>query len=118
MSLKTDFYDGATGLQTKLNDAFDAGSAFVGTNTATLSTALIDNAAKGQTKFTVNIVTGFNPSYLRANNGDNLLTKAYFAGIQSGLATQDIYNYECSLVLNTKQSDLLSVDFNFNFATT
>ena len=89
MSLKTDYFDGATGLQTNLNDAFDAGSAFVTTNLSQLSTALINSAAQGQTKFTVSITTSFNPAYLRANKGDNLLLKAYFAGIQNGLNDQD-----------------------------
>lgn len=118
MSLKTDYFDGATGLQSKLNDAFDAGAAFVVTNTSALSAALIASAAQGQTKFTVSITTSFNPSYLRANKGDNLLRKAYFAGIESGLAAQDIYEYECSLALNTSDTVDTKVDFNFNFATT
>ena len=118
MSLKTDYFDGATGLQTKLNDAFDAGSTFVSTNLATISAALIQAAAEGKTKFTVTVATTFQPAYIRANNGENLLRKAYFAGIESGLAAQDIYEYECSLKLNVSDTVTTSVDFNFNFQTT
>lgn len=120
MSLKTDFFDGATGLQTKLNDAFDVGVTYVTTNLATLSAALIDAAAQGKTKFTVTVTgTGsLNAGYLRASNGNNLLLKAFFAGITSGLATQDIYGYECTLTLNVADSVDTKVDFNFNFQTT
>ncbi len=120
MSLKTDYFDGATGLQAKLNDAFDAGVTYVTTNLSTLSAALIDAAAQGKTKFTVTTTgTGsLNGGYLRANKGDNLLLKAFFSGIQNGLAAQDIYNYECSLVLNVTDTVDTKVDFNFNFQTT
>ena len=42
MSLKTDYFDGATGLQAKCNDAFDAGVTWVTTdNLSAISTALI-----------------------------------------------------------------------------
>jgi hypothetical protein len=120
MSLKTDYFDGATGLQAKLNDAFDVGSAYVTTNLSTLSAALIDAAAQGKTKFTVSITgTGsLNAGYLRANKGDNLLLKAFFAGISAGLAGQDIYNYECIPSLNISDTVDTKVDFNFNFQTT
>lgn len=115
MSLKTDFLDGATGLQEKMNDAFAAGEAFVTTNLSTLSAALISNAAQGLTKFTVSITTSDNPAYLRGNSGDNLYLKSYFAGIQSGLASQEVYNYECSLKLNVSDQVTTKVDFLFNF---
>jgi|ERR1051325_374793 hypothetical protein len=120
MSLKTDYFDGATGLQSKLNDAFDAGSTYVTTNLSTLSAALIAAAAQGSTSFTVNIAGtgGLNAGYLRANNGNNLLLKAFFAGITDGLAAQEIYNYECSLALNVSDTVNTSVDFKFNFQTT
>lgn len=120
MSLKTDYFDGATGLQSKLNDAFDAGVTYVGANSSTLSTQLIEAAAQGKTKFTVNVAgTGsMNAGYLRANNGNNLLLKAFFAGVKKGLADQDVYDYECSPSLNVSDSVNTSVDFNFNFQTT
>jgi hypothetical protein len=120
MSLKTDYYDGATGLQSKLNDAFDAGVAYVVANLSTLSTGLTAAAAQGQAKFTINVPgTGtLNAGYLRASNGNNLLLKSFFSGIKKGLADQEIYEYECSPSLNISDSVNTSVDFNFNFQTT
>lgn len=119
MSLKTDFFDGATGFQTKMNDAFDVGVAYVSTNLSTLSAALISNAAQGKTKFTVTVTgtSSLNAGYLRANNGNNFLLKAFLAGIADGLAAQDIYSYECTPSLNVTDSVNTNVDFNFNFQT-
>lgn len=118
MTLKTDYYDGLTGLNQQLKDAFDAGSAYVVTNFTALQTALLNAASSGTTKFTATLTTTYKPTPMRANNGDNLLKKAYFAGIAQGLADSDIYNYECSLVLNVSDNATLKVDFNFNFQTT
>jgi hypothetical protein len=120
MSLKTDYFDGATGLQTKMSDAFDVGTAYVTTNLAALSTALVNNAAQGLTTFTVNTAgtSTLNAAYLRANNGDNLLLKAFLAGIKNGLATQDIFEYECNPTLNVASATSTSVNFNFTFQTT
>lgn len=117
MSLKTDFFDGATGLNTKMSDAYDAGEAYVAANLSTLSAALIAAAEQGKTKFTVTVTgTGtLNGGYLRGNKGDNLLLKSFFAGILGGLASEQIFNYECSLVLNITDSVATNVDFNFNF---
>lgn len=119
MSLKTDYFDGATGLQTQCNNAFDAGVTFVTvSNLATISTALINAAAAGTTKFTTTIITSYLPTTLRGNKGDNLILKAYLAGIEQGLANQDIYNYECTPALNVSDSITTSIDLNFNFQTT
>lgn len=119
MSLKTDFFDGASGLQSKCNDAFDAGVDFVATTYLTsISNELKAQAALGNTKFTVTLVTSFNPSALRGNKGDNLILKAYLAGIQQGLADQDIYAYECTPKLNVSDAVDTKIDLNFNFATT
>lgn len=119
MSLKTDYFDGATGLQAKCNDAFSAGTDFVETdNLAAISAALIDNAALGNTKFTVTLLTSFQPTTLRGNKGNNLILKAYLAGIEFGLADQEIYNYECSASLNISDSINTSIDLNFTFQTT
>lgn len=119
MSLKTDFFDGATGLQSKCNDAFDAGVTFVTvTNLATISAALIAAAAAGNTKFTTTIVTSYNPATLRGNKGNNLILKAYLAGVQQGLADQDVYSYECTPTLNTSDTVDTKIDLNFNFQTT
>lgn len=119
MSLKTDYFDGATGLQAKCNDAFDAGVDFVEVdNLAAISAALINAAAAGSTKFTTTLMTTYNPSILRGNKGNNLILKAYLAGIQQGLANQDIYVYECSPALNVSDSVDTKIDLNFNFQTT
>lgn len=119
MSLKTDYFDGATGINSKCNDAFDAGVTFVTvTNLSTISAALIDAAAAGKTSFTTTIVTSYQPAILRGNNGNNLILKAYLAGIQQGLANQDIYNYECTPKLNVADSVDTKIDLNFNFQTT
>jgi hypothetical protein len=119
MSLKTDYFDGATGLQAKCNDAFDAGVTFVTVdNLAAISAALINAAAAGTTKFTTTLLTSYNPSILRGNKGNNLILKAYLAGIQQGLANQDVYNYECAPSLNVSDSVDTKIDLNFNFQTT
>lgn len=118
MTLKSDYYDGLTGLNQQMNDAFDAGAAYVVTNTATLAAALITAASEGKTAFTVTLVTSYKPVPMRANNGDNLLKKAYFAGITQGLANSDVYSYECTPGLNVSDSLTLKIDFVFNFQTT
>lgn len=119
MSLKTDFYDGATGLHEKCNDAFDAGVTFVTVdNLAAISAALISAAASGNTKFTTTLMTTYNPSILRGNKGNNLILKSYLAGIQQGLANQEIYSYECTPSLNVSDSVDTKIDLNFNFQTT
>lgn len=118
MSLKTDYFDGATGLQQKCNDAFDAGVAFVSANLTTISDSLKDAAASGKTTFTLSLTTSFSSSILRGNNGNNLITKAYLAGVQDGLAAEDIYSYEASAVLNVADSSLTRIDIKFNFQTT
>lgn len=117
MSLKTDFFDGATGLHQKLNDSFTAGGTFVTTNLATLSSSLVSNAAQGNTKFTVTLPVTFQPAYIRANKGDNLLAKSFFAGIIDGLAGQQIYSYEVAVALNLVDTIDVKVDLFFNFQT-
>jgi hypothetical protein len=119
MTLKSDYYQGATGLQQKMKDAFDAGVEFVAvTNYAALQTALLSAAEQGITKFDVEIQTTFNHLWLRQNNGNNLLKKSYFSGIISALADSEIYDYECSLNLNVADTAITKVIFQFNFQTT
>lgn len=115
MSLKTDYFDGATGLNQKMDAAYAAGQTFVTTNLTTLSNALKNSAAQGISVFTVTIVTSDNPAYLRGNNGNNLYLKSYLAGIQSGLASQSVYNYECITALNVTDTVNTQIDFNFTF---
>lgn len=112
MSLKTDYFDGPNGFNTKMNDVFVAGQGFVTTNSATLTTELQAAAAKGLKTFTVNIVTSFEPANLRLE-GTHMNT--YFAGIEHQLGTEEIYGYEVSLSLNTSDSTTTSVDFTFTF---
>lgn len=87
-------------------------------NYTTLQSEMRNAAAQGKTKFTVSLTSNFQSGYIRANNGDNLLRKAYFAGIQQALADAAIYNYECELKLNVSDSSSLKIDLNFNFQTT
>jgi hypothetical protein len=120
MSLKTDYFDGLTGLHQKMTDAFTAGGTYVTANLTTLSTALKDSAAQGKVSFSVTITgTGsLNSAHLRANKGDNLLLKSFFAGIRDGLSAQAIYDYECTLELDISDSVNTNVKFNFNFQAT
>jgi hypothetical protein len=119
MSLKSDFFDGLTGLHQQCINAFNAGVTFVTvTNLSTISNALISNAASGNTKFTVTLTTTYQPAILRANKGNNLILKSYLAGIQKGLADQDIYSYECTPTLNISDTIDTKIDLNFNFQTT
>jgi hypothetical protein len=87
-------------------------------NLTAISTALIAAAAAGSTKFTTTLLTSYNPSILRGNKGNNLILKAYLAGIQQGLANQDVYNFECTPLLNVSDSVDTKIDLNFNFQTT
>ena len=119
MSLKSDYYDGATGLHVKCNDAFTAGVVFVTVdNLAEISAAMIDAAAAGNTKFVVSLLTTYNASILRGNKGNNLILKSYLAGIQKGMADQEVYNYECVPTLNIADTIDTKIDLNFNFQTT
>ena len=110
MTLKTDFYLGATGLHEQMNDVFDQGVDFVTDNLSTLQTALTDNAAKGITNFTATIATAFEPANLRLNG---LHWQHYRAGIVDGLAAEDIYSHEVTIELNTSDTTVTSIDFNF-----
>lgn len=121
MSLKNQYYDGVSGLASKLDAAHDAGVALIGTGTGlgqwdTISTGLQTNAANGLKKFTVTIPVTYNPSNLRANKGDNLVLKAFLSGVVEALSQQDIYNFECEPTLNTSDTVNTSVDLNFTFS--
>lgn len=119
MSLKTDYFDGLTGLHQKEQDAFDAGVSFVTvSNLSAISSALVANAATGTTKFTVSLTTTYNTSALRGNSGDNLILKSYLAGIKKGLSDQGIFDFECTPKLNVSSTVDTKIDLNFNFQTT
>lgn len=112
MSLKTSYWDGANGFNTKMNEAFDAGVAFVVANLTTLTTSLEAAAASGKRSFVVTITTSDNPTFLRQQD---FYSKAYLSGISAGLSAEDIYNYECIPILNLKDSSVVKIDFNFSF---
>ena len=121
MSLKDQFYDGATGLMLKLDAAHDAGVTLVGTGTGVgqwdaIAAGLQANAANGLKTFTVTIPVTYNPSNLRANKGNNLVLKAFLSGVVEALSQQNIYDFECTPTLNTSDTVNTSVDLNFTFA--
>lgn len=119
MSLKTDFFEGLTGLHQREQEAFNAGVSFVTVdNLSAISTALIAAAANGSTQFTVTLVTNYNTTALRGNNGKNLILKSYIAGIKKGLSDQGIFEYECTPVLNVSATVDTKIDLNFTFQTT
>ena len=121
-----------------------AGSVASG-NYAALQAGLVAGAAAGLTHFTVTLPVSYLPQFLRGQQGkncwpnnqinpnvsqvtmsntnygndpsDNLIRKSFFAGILQGLADNQIYNFECNLVLNTYDQLNLAVDFNFTFQT-
>lgn len=120
MSLRDAYYEGATGLAQKLQDAHDAGVALVGTSTGQGSyddivDGLEENAALGLQTFTVEITTAYNPVALRGNDGDNLILKAYLSGISEALSAQLIYDFECTPTLNTEDNAVTKIDLNFTF---
>lgn len=118
MSLKTDFFDGVTGLLQQCDAAFTAGQTFVTvTNLTAISNDLKAQAALGLTSFTLTYITSYSPAALRGNKGNNLILKAYLAGITAGLAAQNIYNYEVTPALNITDTVSTKIDLNFNFQT-
>lgn len=121
MSLKDAYFEGASGLQAKLQAAHDAGVILVGTGTGigqydAIVTGLQANAANGLKKFTVTIPVTYNPAALRSNKGDNLVLKALLSGITEQLSVQLIYDFECTPTLNTNDTVNTFIDLNFTFA--
>lgn len=110
MSLKTDYLDGANGFTQKMALVFAAGEQFVVDNRAALQAELETNAAKGNKTFTVNILTAFEPEYLRLQ-GNHM--KTYFSGIRAGLLAEEIYEQEVTITLNTSDQVDTSVDLKF-----
>lgn len=119
MSLKTDYFDGLTGLHQKEADAFSAGVSFINVaNLAAISTELVNAAAAGKTTFVVSLATSYLPTILRGNKGDNLIAKSYLAGVRKALSDQAIYEFECTPGLNITDPLTVKIDLNFNFQTT
>ena len=113
-TLRQDYFDSSSGIQQTLANANTAGVTFITTNYSVLSSALQTNASQGNTVFTVNIATTYNPTALRL---EGLLLEAYIAGLVQGLAAQNIYSFECTPILNTSDTSITSIDFNFSFNT-
>lgn len=97
-----------------MNDVFDNGVLFVSDNLSAISTALKTNAASGKTTFTVTIASAFEPTNLKLKGRH---AASYFAGIQKGLADEDIYDYECSPTLNESDQVTLQIDLNFTWSS-
>lgn len=121
MSLRAQYFEGATGLTAKMQAAHDAGVALVGSGTGigqwdAITTGLQTNAAAGLKTFTVSIPTTYLPAILQGNDGDNLILKAYLSGITEQLSNQLIYDFECTPSLNDSDPDALKIDLAFNFA--
>ena len=114
MSLRQDYFDGASGLQSQLIDAFDNGALLITNNLTIISNALKDAASMGKTTFTVNLTTTFKPTALRANG---LLLKAYLDGVSDRLSEENIFSFECTPTLNTADMLNTSIDLKFTFQT-
>ncbi len=112
MSLKTDYLNGSTGFYEQMDDVFDQGEAWVTSNASAISAALIANAAKGLKTFTVTLGVAFEPSNLRLLG---LHWQSFQSGVVAGLAAQQVYEYECSVELNTADSLSTSIDLKFTF---
>lgn len=110
MTLKTSFYEGASGFDTKMATVATAGAAYVVSNNTALTTALQTAAAAGNKSFTVTLAVVFEPANLRLNG---IHQKCFFAGILKQMSTEDIYPHEVSLALNTSDTINTSIDFRF-----
>lgn len=115
MSLRTDYFDGASGIHAKCQDAFTNGVALITSNLTAIGNELKNQAAAGNVKFTITLTTTYNPAYLRGNKGNNLIAKSYLAGVQKGLSDQSIYAHECTPTLNISDTIDTKIDLNFNF---
>ena len=100
-------------IDTALAAARDAGYQQVTvTAVATISSALVIAAGKGQKVFTVNISLSYDPADLRLEGPK---WDAYQSGVAQGLAENDIMANEYAIVLNTSDSVSTSMDLNFSF---
>lgn len=112
MSLKTDYLDGVNGFTQQMADVFAQGQAYVTTNLSALTTELQSNAAKGNKKFKVTLLSPFEPANLRLKG---LHMQTYFAGIRAALMAEDIYDYEVVIELNTADTTDTKIDLTFSF---
>ncbi len=117
MSLRDEYFEGATGLMQKMQDAHDAGVLLVTTGqNAAIVAGLQSAAAQGLKKFTVTVPVTYQPASLRGNKGDNLILKAFLSGMSEALSVGLIYDFECELKLNTTDTVDTKIDLNFSFS--
>lgn len=112
MTLKTDYFDGATGFHSQMNDVFDAGVAWISTNLATISTDLQTAAAAGKTSFSLSYPASPASDANLALEGTYM--NAFLAGILSGFADQDIYSYEVSASVDDSSTPY-NITLSFTF---
>lgn len=111
MSLKTDY-----NLQSQMDDVYDLGVSLIQpTPTAAytiISGELAAAAAAGETDFTVNV----NHNAINDNlELSGTYWRSYSAGILTALASENIYNYEVAVVLNTTVTGTATIDLIFSF---
>lgn len=112
MSLKTDYFDGSTGLLTKIDDSFDLGVAWVATNLSDISDDLKVQAAMGIGTFTLTYATSDNLTNMMSNNAENKIAYGYLAGVQYALAGQSLYYFD---VVPTLTGTISSAYVQLNF---
>lgn len=118
MSLREDYSGVCTGgFHDDMATVHQAGIDLVGTQAvpgtgyAQLQTALNNSSAAGIRVFTVTVDTVFEPDNLRL---DGIHQQTYFAGIIDALAHEGIYSMYVTLALNTTDTLVTSVDFQFS----
>jgi hypothetical protein len=84
----------------------------VGAAYTTMAIALAQASADGKTQFKVNCQTNHKPAVLRLEGN---YWKAYKAGVIVGLAQEDIYDYECTVSIDTTDTVDTYIVFDFNF---
>jgi len=110
MSLRTD-YTGA--LDTKLQEAHDAGVTFIATtNLVFIGTEIANAAASGLKDFTISLTPTFQPTDLRLEGN---LWSAYQSGVLGALAVEGIMNNEVGASLDTTDALTLLMDLTFSF---
>lgn len=110
MSLRTDF-TGA--LDSKLQEAYDAGVTFIATdNLASLTTQMATASASGLTTFTINLTPTYQPADLRL--GGNLWF-AFQSGMMGAFGIEGVMSNNVATTLDTTDSITLVIDCTFTF---
>lgn len=77
-----------------------------------LQTGLASAAAEGDTTFTITTLVSFAPSSLRLQGK---YWETFVDGVKAGLGLEEIYEYEVDVLLNTSDTVITNIDFNFHF---